>query len=393
MSIIIFGDLFTFPEGSAATNRVYTYARGFIENGINVHVICFENSYLDLKAGIVDRMYYYHPFPPRKRSKYFMVRSWQKGLKCINTILLVRKINKADKTIAINGWSDLLFTHLLGYLLSRIANTKYIIECSEHPLKDYQSNALKRGLGSLIFHLEAFFSDGAFCISHFLINFYKANGVDSRKLFLVPSTVDPNRFSILRNKPVDYKYIGYFGSLTFARDNIDMLIKAYADFSRNHGDIHLILGGFCSDTEKMNIINLIATLNIKEKVLLLDFLTREEILQYVIHADILVMVRANELQGQASYPSKLTEFLATSKPVIAVNAGEISLYLKDGEEAFLVQPGDINGLVEKLDFVYSNPIIATKVGQRGKNLTETIFNYKYQAERMVGFIKSLYNDG
>jgi hypothetical protein len=42
MSIVIYGDVFTFPECSAATNRVYTYAKGFIENGISVHVICFE---------------------------------------------------------------------------------------------------------------------------------------------------------------------------------------------------------------------------------------------------------------------------------------------------------------------------------------------------------------
>jgi hypothetical protein len=39
MSVVIFGDVFTFPEGNAATNRVYTYAKGFIENGIDVHVI------------------------------------------------------------------------------------------------------------------------------------------------------------------------------------------------------------------------------------------------------------------------------------------------------------------------------------------------------------------
>ena len=34
MTCIIFGDAFTFPDGDASTNRVYTYARGFLEHGL-----------------------------------------------------------------------------------------------------------------------------------------------------------------------------------------------------------------------------------------------------------------------------------------------------------------------------------------------------------------------
>jgi len=50
MSIVIFGDIFTFPDGGAATNRVYTYAKGFTENGIKTHVICFTNDYLNASS-------------------------------------------------------------------------------------------------------------------------------------------------------------------------------------------------------------------------------------------------------------------------------------------------------------------------------------------------------
>jgi hypothetical protein len=52
MTIIIFGDLFSFPEGHAATNRIYTYAKGLQENGVNVTVICFSNDYLDQPNGV-----------------------------------------------------------------------------------------------------------------------------------------------------------------------------------------------------------------------------------------------------------------------------------------------------------------------------------------------------
>ena len=61
-AIIIFGDTFTFPEGNAATNRVYTFAKGFHENGIEVFVICFRNDYVETVEDTINEIHYYHPF-------------------------------------------------------------------------------------------------------------------------------------------------------------------------------------------------------------------------------------------------------------------------------------------------------------------------------------------
>ena len=134
---------------------------------------------------------------------------------------------------------------------------------------------------------------------------------------------------------------------------------------------------------------MITQLNISNKVELLEYLKIDEILNYVINADILVMVRANNLESKASYPSKLTEFLATANPTISVDVGEISDYLIDGVNAFLVKPGDADALAKKLIYVLDNFKFAQQVGLKGKELTNTIFNYNYQARRMMDFIYSL----
>ena len=101
MSVVIFGDIFTFPEGDAATNRVYTYSKGFIENGIKVHVISFESLYNSAGNGQIEGITYYHPFGQFERSKYFVVRQYQKILKYLNTIKLFSRINNEEKIIAI----------------------------------------------------------------------------------------------------------------------------------------------------------------------------------------------------------------------------------------------------------------------------------------------------
>jgi glycosyltransferase involved in cell wall biosynthesis len=389
MSIVIFGDSFTYPEGDAPTNRVHTYAKGLSENGVVVHVVCFENEYLDKNEGSINGIHFYYPFRQRERSKYFVIRRWWKLIKYFNTIALLRKINREDKITAIIVYTMLFTSHLFAWFLSGINNSKLIKECGEHPLRLYQMSIFKRVQGLLKLRAESYSSDGIFCISRFLIDFYKGYGVSSRKLLLVPSTVDPSRFVQTGTNPFSFPYIGYFGGLTFKRDNIDVLIKAFALICDKHPEMQLVLGGFCSEREKEKILTLIQDLKISSKVTLLKYLQRDEIIRYITHADILVMVRGNDMESQASFPSKLTEYLATEKPVVTVNVGEIADYLVDGVNSFLVEPGNCEMLAKKLDGLISDYDSALKIGKEGRQLTNTVFNYNYQAKRIIKYLETL----
>lgn len=389
MAIVIFGDSFSFPEGNSATNRIFTYAKGFTENNVNTYVICNRNDYLTDGNGVVDRIQYFNPINQTERSNSFFKRNWHKVLKYFNTIRLIIRIHKNDKITAILTDTHDSSTHLFSYYLARRINTKLIVEKSEHPLRLFQRNALNKARGLVKLKVESHFCDGILCISRFLVDFYKDQGLPQSKLFLTPSTVDPGRLTETGEKPVPYSYIGYFGGLTFYRDNIDVLVKAFVQISNKHPDVHLVLGGFCTETEREQLKKLILDLKISSKVNLLEYLPRAEIVSYIVHSDILVMVRARDFETQASFPSKLTEYMGTSKPVITVNVGEISDYLTDGVNSFLVEPGDCVGLAEKIDFVLNNYELALEVARKGKQLTNTIFNYNIQAKNIIGFINSL----
>jgi len=49
----------------------------------------------------------------------------------------------------------------------------------------------------------------------------------------------------------------------------------------------------------------------------------------------------------------------------------------------------VDELAAKIEYVLSNFDYAQQVGKKGKELTDTIFNYDYQAKRMLEFIYSL----
>lgn len=386
MSFVIFGDLFSFPEGYAAANRVHSYAKGMTENGTTIHIICFSNDYLSVSYGSFEGINYYYPFNQSKRSKLFIVRRWKKLLKYINTFSLVRRINKQEKITGINLWTTATVTFLFAWMMSMIFHSKLILECSEHPLRNYQDGFFRKKIGKIKFKIEARMSSGILCISNYILELYKSSGLSEHKLLLVPSTVDPSRFSVPIEKPVHYRYIGYFGSLSFGRDNIDMLIKAFAEIQHQYPDLHLILGGYCIDDERENLKNMIREFNLESKVEILEYLSRKEIISFIQNADILVMVRSDDLESKASFPSKLTEYLAASRPVIAVDVGEISDYLKDGENAYLVKAGNVRELADKMKYVLGNYETALKTAICGKELTSGVFNYKYQAARILEFV-------
>lgn len=101
------------------------------------------------------------------------------------------------------------------------------------------------------------------------------------------------------------------------------------------------------------------------------------------------MVRSRDLESKASFPSKLTEYMATGKPVITVNVGEISDYLVDNVNSFIVEAGNHKELAQKISFVIGNYDFALKVAEKGKELTYTTFNYSIQAKRVVEFLREL----
>lgn len=389
MSYVIFGDLFTFPEGDASTNRVHSYSKGFIENGKKIHVICFGNIYTPYIDGEINGVKYYHPYRQVKRSRYFLVRTYRKILKYIRTMHLIRSLNRDEKVEAIIVYSDIPGTFLYAWLLSAMIGSVLLQEISEHPLRYYEKNKFIKWLGKLKLRTESALTDGILCISNFLMDFYRNRDFPLHRLLLVPSTVDPSRFSSKPENPLPFLYIGYFGNLTFDRDNVDVLIEAFSIVAPKQPDIKLVMGGPGTSTDRENIRRLASDLGIESRLMLLEYLPREEIIKYIFNSRVLIMVRANDIKSQASFPSKLTEYLTTCKPVISVNVGEVSKYLADGVNAYIVEPGNKLKLAEKIDGVLSDYDSALHVAKMGKKLTETVFNYNYQARRIVPFVDAL----
>lgn len=389
-AVVIFGDTFTFPEGNAATNRVYTFANGFHENGIEAFVVCFRNDYVETVEGSVYGIHYHHPFNQIKRSNSFVIRRLVKFNKYFRAFRIIRSINRDHKILAINLWTNRLLVQLYVYSLSWLFGTIVIHEHSEHPLREFQRPIFKKIWGETKSLIGTWLCDGIFCISQYLIDFYRSRNVKVRKMLLVPSTVDTERFNNAGASPLPYNYIAYCGSLTIKKDGVNILIDSFYRIMTERPDVDLVLiGKGDSEFEEAAIRRQTEHLNLNSRVHFIGQLSRTDVPAYLTGAQVLALARPTSIIADAGFPSKLTEYLSTGKPVLVTQVGDIPIYLKDNENAFLSEPDSAEAFADKLRYILNNYEFALKVGSEGKRLTETIFNYNFQAVRMLEFIGTL----
>ena len=388
-TILIIGDSFTFPDGNAATNRVYTYARGFIENGSVADVICFRNDYLETSSGKADGINYYYPFNQSYRNSSFVIRRYHNLLKYKNTVTLVRRIRKEREIYALIAYTIRLSTFSFAWFLSKACRAKLLLERSEHPLKEY-NNKITKHIGKLKVLIENRFSDGILVISEYLRKFYKNAGSSDSKLLVVPSTVDYKRFRIKTDSPLNFPYICYCGSLTLSKDGVHILIDSFARIADKYPEMSLVLIGKADTSEDEKYFrNKVSELGMEKRVVFTGLLSRNLVPAYLRHAVILTLARPTSMVAEAGFPSKLTEYLSTGKPVVVTRVGEIDRYLTDNLNVFLAEPDSIDDFVNKLEFVLSNYDIALAVGNKGRELATTIFSYNYQAKRILSFVEGL----
>ena len=89
-------------------------------------------------------------------------------------------------------------------------------------------------------------------------------------------------------------------------------------------------------------------------------------------------VRVSELLGLAAL-----EAMASGTPVVASRVGGLAEVVQDGETGFLVPPGDVGALHERLGQVLGDPALARRLGTNARELVLERFTWARVAERCL----------
>ncbi len=228
--------------------------------------------------------------------------------------------------------------------------------------------------------------DGLFPISFALKDYFMSKGIAEEKIQVINMTVAPSRFVGLKKENVTDKYIAYCGAVSNYKDGVDVLIKAFAIVANHIPDIKLyIIGGFPFKKDKEEDYALVDSLGLNERVVFTGTIPRELMPQMLKNAEVLVLARPDNIQAKYGFPTKLGEYLLTGNPVVVTRVGDIPQFLKDGESAYIAEPGNVEDIAHKMIDAVSSPA-AKEIGQNGADVAMREFNSETESKKIIKFI-------
>jgi len=187
------------------------------------------------------------------------------------------------------------------------------------------------------------------------------------------------------NTPLRILYSGTFAQ----KDGLEFFIKGYLRFQNNTTiATELILTG---DGNKKDMESVFLLINNSPNIKYMGFLSDEEFKDMIGNSDILTMTRCNSEFANYGFPFKLSEYLASGNTVLATKVGDVPNYLKHKENAYLIEPENIQDVADALNFLTLNEQEAIKIGMNGLSVVEKYFNVEKNGKLFVDFAQECLN--
>ena len=229
------------------------------------------------------------------------------------------------------------------------------------------------------------FLDGIVCLSNFLKVNAIANGV--RNVCVIPHFIDIEKFSkgIHNNTPLQNKKVrlGICGTLNEG-NGLFVLLNAFLLLKKDFHNIELVLVGPISDSDSVFSKEILK--EVLDSVYFVGKVNGNLVPELLSTCDILVNPRISGIFAEAGFPTKLGEYFATQRPVVATAVGDLNLYFESKRELILVNTDSAESLAEGIKFLLQNKELARQIGINGFDWARENVEYKSSAKRLLEFI-------
>lgn len=234
-------------------------------------------------------------------------------------------------------------------------------------------------------------ADRLVLVSEALVPTVLALGGDRDRTVVNPNGVAVERFDpasrgeAVRSSlglPPDAVVCGFLG--TFTRwHGVLFLAEQIRALARAHPGLHFLLIG---DGDLRQEVELqVASSDMQSRVHFTGLVTPEEVPAHLAACDILLSPHLPFEDGSEFFgsPTKLFEYMAAGRPVLASRLGQIADVVEDGGSGRLVAPGDGAGFAAALSSLIEDPAARAAMGRRGRELAVTRYTWKRNAARAL----------
>jgi glycosyltransferase involved in cell wall biosynthesis len=181
------------------------------------------------------------------------------------------------------------------------------------------------------------------------------------RVMLSPPGVDVDRFDWDAQPKGGPPRILYVGSIDAGR-GIRVLIRAMVAIAREV-DARLVLAGAFAPKFETNLQQGIRELGLEDKVEVLGAVDHDQLPALISTSTVCVVPAAADLTPNpaAIYPTKILEYMACKRPIVAPRRETVAQVLENNREALLFEPGDPIDLARKVLRLLGEPGLRDKL--------------------------------
>jgi glycosyltransferase involved in cell wall biosynthesis len=196
-------------------------------------------------------------------------------------------------------------------------------------------------------------------------NFVKGRIIDSMGIKDIPVIYPGVKVPLLTTEisKCGEPLITYLGHLWQGRGILDLVV-AFSNVIKKHPEVRMVVAA--SNIHKLtryHFLRLVADLQLSPSVI-------EKGVVSNVYSEVMAPSTVIVLPYRDSPSMKLLESMAMAKPVITTRLGWASELIIDSENGFLVRPGDIEGLAEKIDMVLDNSELSIEISKKARETIE-----------------------
>lgn len=361
---------FELPDKNAAAHRVLSNGKIFRELGYNVAFIDVDKS-LKFNSNILETKKNIQGFECLSLPYPNSIIEWLKYLSSIDDIKMICNQYDDVKVIIAYNYQAVALNRLKYYC--RNQDIRIVADCTEWYSTKGANIAFKviKGLDSFLrMRIIQKRLDGLIVISKYLENYYE----QCNNVVRIPPLVDLTEekwekvTDELTNNKVRFVYSGSPGK---NKDKINRLIEALYELKGYDNYVFNVVGitkaQYVQDyPEHKKLLSVLG-----ERIKFLGTISHVASLQEMNNSDFSIFIREETRLTKAGFPTKFVESISCKTPVITNKNSNITDFLIDGENGFLIDSTDIkviSSALRRVLLIDKNVLVEMKLMFKEKDM-------------------------
>ena len=402
MHILLIHQAFTSLDEAGGTRHM-EMARLLADQGYQITIIASPISYLTGKTkypppelsgksnqypGI--RILHTYTFPAIHKSFFHRILSFFSFM--VSSFLAGVKVNKVD---LVWGTSPPIFQGVTCWLLAKLKGVPFLFEVRDlwpafaiaigvikNPLLIRMSEWLEK---FLYLHADLVIVNSPGYLDH-------VSQTGATNIKLIPNGADLDLFSDSINGD-DFRkkchwenqYVVMYAGAHGLSNDLDVILQA-ANILRNEKEIIFALVG--DGKEKENLIHKAEELHL-EQVIFLPPVPKLEMASVLAASDACIAILKPLELYKTTFPNKVFDYMACSRPVILAIDGVIRQIVEDAQAGFPVTPGNPQELADAILYLFSHQEEGKIMGISGRSYVNKFYNRKTITDQFIRLLENL----